>query len=111
MRSCPECGRYRFANQLLCYYCTKGLTTTHHLKTHPEQYQAVIDGRKKFEVRKDDRGFNEGDVLHLEEWDPETEDYTCRVGKFRVTYLLRGSAFGTIPKGVVIMSIESVAQG
>ena len=41
---------------------------THHLKTRPEYFQAVIDGRKPFEVRKNDRNFKEGDRVILEEF-------------------------------------------
>lgn len=41
---------------------------THHLKTMPEYFQAVIDGKKPFEVRKNDRDFKSGDHCLLEEY-------------------------------------------
>ena len=43
---------------------------THRLKIKPEYYQAVFDGIKNFEVRKNDRDFKVGDILILCEYDP-----------------------------------------
>ena len=48
----------------------------HRLKIMPEFFRAVTDGRKTFELRKDDRGFSVGDHLVLAEWDGE--DFTGR---------------------------------
>jgi hypothetical protein len=75
----------------------------HGLKTWPEPFQAVWDGRKTFEFRKNDRGFKEGDRLSLQEWDPETEGYTGRNISARINYLL-SAGFG-LPEGYCIMSI------
>ena len=41
---------------------------THFLKTKPEYYQAVIDGSKPFEIRKNDRKFKTGDKVCLMEY-------------------------------------------
>lgn len=86
----------------------------HDLKTWPEEFSAVAEGTKRFEWREDDgRGFEVGDVLILHEWEidprslpavhPEGE-YTGRVLRAHVTYLIRGPAFG-VPIGYVVMSI------
>lgn len=76
---------------------------THELKTWPEPFSAILRGNKRHEVRVNDRGFNEGDVLHLREWDPDTKQYT-RDGVFMVvTYISRG--FG-LPENLVCMSIH-----
>jgi hypothetical protein len=42
----------------------------HELKIWPQYFDAVMTGRKNFEVRKNDRGFQAGDVVILREWDP-----------------------------------------
>ena len=66
--------------------------TTHEIKCHPEYFQALKDGRKKFEVRSTaDRRFEVDDVLLEREWDPKTEEYTGEVLELKVTYVLRDS--------------------
>lgn len=42
---------------------------THELKTYPKYFQETIEGNKPFEIRKNDRNFQVGDVLILKEWD------------------------------------------
>jgi hypothetical protein len=45
--------------------------TTHELKTWPVYFERLLSGEKTFEIRKDDRGFQAGDELVLQEFDPE----------------------------------------
>lgn len=66
----------------------------HDLKCWPEYFQAVKSGIKPFELRKDDRGFAVGDVLHLREYDPKTEQYTGEEIDKTVTYILPLAMFG-----------------
>lgn len=49
---------------------------THDLKIWPEHFAAVVSGDKTFEVRVNDRDYQVGDVLHLQEYDPEDERYS-----------------------------------
>jgi hypothetical protein len=43
---------------------------THDLKIHPEPFAQARAGRKRYEIRRDDRDFQVGDLVRLQEWDP-----------------------------------------
>jgi len=40
-------------------------------KLWPQYFDAVVAGKKKYELRLNDFEINEGDTLALEEWDPK----------------------------------------
>ncbi len=77
----------------------------HHLKCWPDPFAAMLAGVKTHEMRIDDRGFNVGDELVLEEWRPTPSAgfYTGRTLRRLVTYITRGPEFG-VPKGYAVMS-------
>ena len=77
---------------------------THHLKTWPEHFEPVHSGVKSFEFRADDRGFEVGDLLELEEWDPETEAYTGRDVTALVVFIMRECP--GLPAGYCVMGIS-----
>jgi hypothetical protein len=77
----------------------------HKLKTWPEHFEAIFYGRKKCEIRKNDRDFKVGDWLHLEEWNPITSAYEGRVLSVFVTHMIQGD-FG-LPPDACVMSIET----
>lgn len=81
-----------------------GVMQTHELKVWPEYFAALASGRKNFEVRRDDRGFSEGDTLRLREWRPDMQLYTGAELLAGVVYLLRGPVFG-IEDGFVVMQL------
>ena len=78
---------------------------THELKIMPEYFSAVQSGRKTFEVRKNDRNYQVGDHLLLEEWDNENHVFTGRAHLVSVTYILPGGQFG-IQDNYVVMAIQ-----
>lgn len=43
----------------------------HELKCWPLEFRAAHSGRKRFEVRKNDRGFETGDIVILHEFVPQ----------------------------------------
>ena len=66
---------------------------------------AIARGEKPFEVRLDDRGFNEGDTLLLEGWYSGKKTYSGQVIEARVTFILYGGQFG-LEEGYVAMGIR-----
>lgn len=87
----------------------------HHIKTLPQYWDAVKRGDKTFEVRKDDRGFQKGDVLVLEKMTESGAYYDTdyhgnkRVIRRRITYILTGGQFGIQP-GYVVMGIQEAGN-
>lgn len=74
----------------------------HRLKIKPKYFIDATDGKKTFELRKNDRDFKVGDTLILQEYN---EDYTGRSTKVRVTYLLKGGIY-SLDKDYVILGIK-----
>jgi hypothetical protein len=58
-------------------------------KIWPEFFEKVASGEKKFELRLADFDVNKGDILVLEEWNPETKEYTGRKIEKKVGYFLK----------------------
>lgn len=69
---------------------------THDLKSWPEFFQPVFEGKKNFELRRDDRHFMVGDVLVLKEWEPNTAKYSGRQVRKVITFKLDGIGSGGI---------------
>ena len=63
------------------------LYTIHELKILPEYFEAIDEGGKCFELRKDDRGYKVHDTLFLREWDGK--HYTGRKCTRNIAYILR----------------------
>lgn len=61
----------------------------HELKIWPQYYKPVSEGKKTFEVRKNDRVFHAGDTITLREFDFEWRVYTDSPKlKFKIGYVL-----------------------
>ena len=81
-------------------------------KIWPEYFELVSSGKKKFELRLADFEVGEGDTLLLEEWDPETKEYTGRKIEKKVSFVLKFNLndFGQEDiireKGLVIIQLD-----
>ena len=75
----------------------------HELKTYPKYFQETIEGNKPFEIRKNDRNFQVGDVLLLKEW--ENIKYTGREGGAMVRYILYDKFIG-LAEGYVALGLQ-----
>ncbi len=56
----------------------------HTVKCYPEFFKALADGSKTFEIRKNDRIYETGDFLAVNEFLPEEDPYTIRSGTVHV---------------------------
>lgn len=59
----------------------------HKLKILPEYYNAQIEGKKNFEIRKNDRNYQVGDWLLLKEYNPKIKKFTERKVMVEITYI------------------------
>jgi hypothetical protein len=82
------------------------VTVLHHLKTWPTFFDAVARGDKTFELRKNDRCFEVGDEVILEEWDPDAGVYTGRKARRRVTYALED--FPLLVPGACVLGLQAI---
>lgn len=77
------------------------MSKVHFLKTWPKFFEHVRARKKTFEYRKNDRNFQFGDYVILQEWDPdrpyidkvpgplgEPKGYSGREDAFRIGYIL-----------------------
>jgi hypothetical protein len=58
-------------------------------KIWPENFKAVKNGSKKYELRLADFRCKPGDVLVLREWNPKTKKYTGKSLKKKVARIMK----------------------
>lgn len=76
--------------------------TDHRLKCHVEFFQATKAGRKRAEVRLNDRDYRRGDRLFLLEWDADDGKFTGdELGPLDVLHVL---ATAHLAPGYVMLS-------
>ena len=59
----------------------------HEIKCWPEHFRVSWCGDKLFEIRKDDRNYQERDEVVLQEYDPVKREYTGREIEGWITYV------------------------
>ncbi len=82
-------------------------------KIWPDYFDAVASGKKRYELRLNDFDVSEGDILILEEWNPENKEYTGRkvekkvnyVGRFKIDQLFWPEE-EIKEKGIQVISLE-----
>lgn len=83
----------------------------HTLKCWRESFQSVWDGVKTFEYRKNDRDYQVGDSLMINEILPYVEyadgspHYTGRAVGATIVHILHGPDFG-VPEGYCVLGIH-----
>jgi len=77
---------------------------THELKIIPQYYNDILHGNKRFEVRKNDRDFQVGDILTLQEY--SEGKYTGGYIDVKVTYILNDPQF--CKEGYIVMGFRKL---
>ena len=87
----------------------------HKLKTLPRYFESIVNGTKPFEIRKNDRNFEVGDILRLEEYDSYSKGrnkynrvrtyggYTGRFAYVEISYILTDLEY--CKKGYAVLGI------
>lgn len=93
----------------------------HNLKTWPSYWRAVQRGAKTFEVRRNDRDFDVGDLLVLRMWDPHSKLYITGNNEYdrsemqaarihaEITYVLQGGQLG-IEEGYCVIGLRLLPE-
>ena len=85
------------------------MNTEHELKCRPEFFARIASGQKNFEIRRNDRDFQVGDVLILKEHDPEKgwpDHGSYETMRVKVTYL---TAYEQ-KEGFVVLGIKVIPE-
>ena len=90
-------------NKIIELY-TSNLNTVHELKIAPEYFEKVLSKEKTFECRYNDRNYQIGDILNLNEY--QNQKYTGRSISVEITYILEN--FEGLKENFVILSIKHI---
>ncbi|PIR97891.1 MAG: hypothetical protein COT89_02355 [Candidatus Colwellbacteria bacterium CG10_big_fil_rev_8_21_14_0_10_42_22] len=83
-------------------------------KVWPQQFESLKSGKRKADLRLAEFEPHEGDTMILQEWNPETQEYTGRelkkkithISKFRVDDIPFWAEQEIREKGILIISLE-----
>jgi hypothetical protein len=87
--------------------------TVHQVKSWMRLFGPTAAGKKTHELRYNDRNYQVGDVLDLQEYDQKIKSYTGRSLKVEITYMTSAenpcamSAVG-LNEGFVILSVKKI---
>jgi Domain of unknown function (DUF3850) len=88
-----------------------GQPIVHHVKIWPEYLDLLESGALTSCVRRDDRGYTAGDILHVSEVDAVTKASTGRDARWLITHVFRGDPrFGCDLHGFVVLSLRMASD-
>lgn len=77
------------------------------LKTYPEYFQAIWEGKKTFEWREHISKSLEGEIIFLKEFDPQ-QGFTHRIIEAKIPYILTKAP--GMPEGYSILSLKEIVR-
>lgn len=84
------------------------MQTIHEVKCNTEYFQRVATGQKRFEIRKNDRDYQVGDILHMYEFYPD-EKQTTNWGSMIPVKIVYMTSYKQLP-GYVVLGIELLGE-
>ena len=86
---------------------------THEIKIRPEYFEKAKDWSKPFELRKDDRPYQLGDIVILKEFSYSEGIYTGRQAVRKISYILRDCPDYGLKDGYCIIgfAFEPIGSG
>lgn len=82
----------------------------HRLKLSLDYYDDVMSGAKNFEVRKNDRDYQVGDLIEFLPSERGVALPKCDDRIFLITYMLSSSQFDAIKDGYVVLGICEIRE-
>lgn len=98
-RTCPEC---KFGP---CKY-ERNEVNEHELKITKDNFDAIVKGQKTFELRRNDRNYEVGDILLLRDWDDNLKEFSGLSYRVRVMYILKDVPELGLHPDYIIMGIR-----
>lgn len=80
----------------------------HNLKCWPVYFQKILDKRKTAELRYNDRNYQIGDIVYLQEYDNEKKEYLGRKIHIEITDITENTKY-LIP-GCVMLSFNIIPK-
>ena len=82
---------------------------THTIKIWPNHFANVVSGKKRAELRLNDRNYQVGDTVLLDEWSPTRSTWTGSECKVVITHVITGDVIGLMPEYCVFsFNVERV---
>lgn len=82
----------------------------HELKSWPNSFREIITLHKQFDYRKNDRNYQNGDILYLKEYNPDTGKYTGSEFKVTAEKVWDSTEIPGLPAEYVIMALGQVDE-
>lgn len=83
----------------------------HELKIQRKFWIEIVNGYKTFEVRKDDRDYQEGDLINFNVIQEDGSIKKCSWDVYQIVYILRHDDFPEgVPEGYCILAIKELEE-
>lgn len=90
---------------------TNKVRKLHFIKIFEQYYKKILTREKTFELRKDDRGYQIGDILGFKVIDENKNELKYPSKLFEITYILKNPLnVGGLEKDYAVMSIKEYKQ-